>query len=482
MLFNSFQFLIFLPVVFLLYWFVARERRWQNLLVIAASYVFYGWWDWRFLGLIILTSLCSYASGLLIERFEGNRARQRLVSAANIVVNLLILGYFKYFNFFAENLSLLVKSMTGYQLDWVTTDIILPVGISFYTFQALSYTIDVYRRQIKATHDPIEFFAYISFFPQLVAGPIERATNLLPQFQHERQFDYAKAVDGLRQMLWGFLKKLVVADNCAMVVNNLWNGYDSMSGTSVFMLGVMFTFQIYCDFSGYSDIAIGCARLFGFNLMRNFNFPYFSRDIPEFWRRWHISLTSWFRDYIYIPLGGNRCGRGRMMLNVLIVWAVSGLWHGANWTFICWGLYHAVLLIIYNLLGINSKKKPVVAAGRWLPSLKELLQMVITFVLAVIGWIIFRCEDMNQAVHFIGHMFTSLADGPLLIYGRKGLYAGIIVLLVEWLQRDKQHALQLDPARGLLKFTAVRYLLYVGILLAMFFLAGQVQTFIYFQF
>ena len=482
MLFNSFQFLIFLPIVFLLYWFVFRERRWQNLLVIVASYVFYGWWDWRFLGLIVVTSLSSYASGLLIEHFEGNRTRQRLVSAANIVVNLLILGYFKYFNFFAENLDLLVQSLTGHHLDWVTTDIILPVGISFYTFQALSYTIDVYRRQIRATHDLIEFCAYISFFPQLVAGPIERATNLLPQFQRDRRFDYGQAVDGLRQMLWGLFKKLVVADNCAMAVNGMWNAYDTISGASVFLLGFMFTLQIYCDFSGYSDIAIGCARLFGFNLMRNFNFPYFSRDIPEFWRRWHISLTSWFRDYVYIPLGGNRCGRGRMMANVLIVWAISGLWHGANWTFICWGLYHALLLIIYNVLGISSKKKPVVAFGRWLPSLKELLQMVLTLILVVIGWMIFRCEDMNQAVHFISHMFTSFADGPLVVSGKRGLCAGIIVLIVEWLQRDKQHALQIDPAPGVLRYTAVRCLLYVSILVAMFFLAGQVQTFIYFQF
>ena len=482
MLFNSFQFLIFLPVVFLLYWFVFRERRWQNLLVVMASYVFYGWWDWRFLTLIAITSVCSYASGLLIERFEGNRGRQRLVSAANIVLNLLILGYFKYFNFFVENLDLLVQSVTGYHLDWVTMDIILPVGISFYTFQALSYTIDVYRRQIPATHDAIEFFAYISFFPQLVAGPIERATNLLPQFQRSRNFDYAQAVDGLRQMLWGFLKKLVVADNCAMVVNDLWNKYDTLPGLGLFMLGVMFTLQIYCDFSGYSDIAIGCARLFGFNLMRNFNYPYFSRNIPEFWRRWHISLTSWFRDYIYIPLGGNRCSRGRMIGNVLIVWAISGLWHGANWTFICWGLYHAVLLVIYNLLGINTKRKPIVAKGRLLPTIGETAQMALTFVLAVIGWIIFRCEDMTQAVHFISRMFTALPDGMPVIYGKKGLLMGIVVLLVEWLQRDKQHALQLDPARGVLKYSAVRYVLYAAIVLAMFVMAGQVQTFIYFQF
>jgi D-alanyl-lipoteichoic acid acyltransferase DltB (MBOAT superfamily) len=301
MLFNSFEFLLFLPIVFLLYWFVFRRRRWQNLLIVVASYVFYGWWDWRFLLLIALTSLCSYVSGLLLEHYEGQRRRQQAVSAANIVLNLGILGVFKYYNFFVENLDALF-GMMGYHLDWVTMKVILPVGISFYTFQALSYTIDVYQKKLPATHDIVEFFAYISFFPQLVAGPIERATNLLPQFQQRRQFDYAKAVDGMRQMLWGFLKKLVIADNCAAIVNDYWDHFHDLQGLSLFHLGVLFTFQIYCDFSGYSDIAIGCARLFGFNLMRNFNFPYFSRSIPEFWRRWHISLMTWFRDYIYFPL------------------------------------------------------------------------------------------------------------------------------------------------------------------------------------
>ena len=291
MLFNSFEFLLFLPIVFLLYWFVFRRRRWQNLLIVVASYVFYGWWDWRFLLLIALTSLCSYVSGLLLEHYEGQRRRQQAVSAANIVLNLGILGVFKYYNFFVENLDALF-GMMGYHLDWVTMKVILPVGISFYTFQALSYTIDVYQKKLPATHDIVEFFAYISFFPQLVAGPIERATNLLPQFQQRRQFDYAKAVDGMRQMLWGFLKKLVIADNCAAIVNDYWDHFHDLPGLSLFHLGVLFTFQIYCDFSGYSDIAIGCARLFGFNLMRNFNFPYFSRSIPEFWRRWHISLNG----------------------------------------------------------------------------------------------------------------------------------------------------------------------------------------------
>ena len=291
MLFNSLEFLVFLPIVFLLYWFVFRDRRWQNLLVVVASYVFYGWWDWRFLLLIALTSLCSFGSGLLLEHYEGQRRKQQAVSAVNIVLNLGILGVFKYYNFFVENLDALF-SMMGYHLDWVTMNVILPVGISFYTFQALSYTIDVYQKKLPATHDIIEFFAYISFFPQLVAGPIERATNLLPQFQQKRQFDYAKAVDGMRQMLWGFLKKLVIADNCATVVNEYWTQYSELPGITLFLMGVLFTFQIYCDFSGYSDIAIGCARLFGFNLMRNFNFLSFSRSIPEFWRRWHISLTT----------------------------------------------------------------------------------------------------------------------------------------------------------------------------------------------
>ena len=313
MAFNSIEFLLFLPIVFILYWFVARQRRMQNVLLLVASYVFYGWWDWRFLVLIVFTSLCSYGSGLLMQHLEGKRKAQRAVSAANIVVNLAVLGFFKYYNFFVENLNALFSSLLGYQLDWVTLNIILPVGISFYTFQALSYSIDVYQHKIKPTRDLVEFCAYISFFPQLVAGPIERATNLLPQFQRPREFDYCAAVDGMRQMLWGFLTKVVVADNCAMIVNGNWHHYQTLPTVSLLLLGVMFTIQIYCDFSGYSDIAIGCARLFGFNLMQNFNFPYFSRSIPEFWRRWHISLMTWFRDYIYFPLGGSRCGRWKII-------------------------------------------------------------------------------------------------------------------------------------------------------------------------
>ncbi len=480
MLFNSLEFLAFLPIVFLLYWFVFRERRWQNMLIVVASYIFYGWWDWRFLFLIALTSLCSYGSGLLLEHYEGQRRKQKWVSAANIILNLSILGVFKYYNFFVENLDALLGAF-GWHLDWVTMNIVLPVGISFYTFQALSYTIDVYQKKLPATHDPVEFFAYISFFPQLVAGPIERATNLLPQFQRKRQFDYAKAVDGMRQMLWGFVKKLVIADNCATVVNDYWGHYADLPGLMLFLLGVLFTFQIYCDFSGYSDIAIGCARLFGFNLMRNFNYPYFSRSIPEFWRRWHISLTTWFRDYVYFPLGGSRCDKWKVIRNVYIVWAISGLWHAANWTYVCWGLYHATLLAIYNIFGINTKYKNVVAYGHYFPNIKEMLQMALTFFLVVISRIFSRSESMTQAVGYFSAMVSNKFFDASMLYGIKYFFFGLILLLIEWLQRDKQHALQF-PNNRLFSKKATKWALYIIIYLLILFNTGKPQSFIYFQF
>lgn len=483
MLFNSIEFLLFLPIVFLLYWFVFRQRRWQNLLVVVASYVFYGWWDWRFLLLIVFTSLCSYVSGLLLEKYEGKRGTQKAISAANIVVNLAVLGFFKYYNFFIDSLDTLVSSLFGYDLGWVTLKIILPVGISFYTFQALSYSIDVYKHSIKATHDPIEFFAYISFFPQLVAGPIERATNLLPQFQKERKFDYAQSVDGLRQMLWGFFKKLVVADNCAAIVNQYWGQYQELSGLSLLILGVLFTFQIYCDFSGYSDIAIGCARLFGINLMRNFNFPYFSRSIPEFWRRWHISLTTWFRDYIYFPLGGSRCSKWKTIRNVFIVWGVSGLWHGANWTFVCWGLYHALILNIYNVLGIKTKREgvPVLVGGGKFFNFGDFFRILLTFILAVLGWIIFRAESMTQAVDYFTRMFTGGFFTGFRLFGAQELLLCLILVIIEWIQRDKQHAFQFGKCK-LFNYRIVRWGVYYITLMAIAYFIGESQTFIYFQF
>lgn len=472
--------MFFLPIVFLFYWFVFKRLKWQNLFLVIASYVFYGWWDWRFLILIALTTFFSYISGRLIVQYEGRRKIQKAVSGTNIILNLSILGVFKYYNFFAENFAVLFRNI-GWQVDWVTLDILLPVGISFYTFQALSYSIDVYQKKLPVCKDIIAFFAYISFFPQLVAGPIERATNLLPQFYKSRTFDYAQAVDGCRQMLWGFFKKIVVADNCAEAANVIWGDYSNQSGFTLLLGGFFFTFQIYGDFSGYSDIAIGTARLFGINLMRNFNFPYFSRDIAEFWRRWHISLTTWFRDYIYIPLGGSRCVRWKVMRNTLIIFLVSGFWHGANWTFITWGAYHALLFFPLMLWGKNRKYTNSVAAGRFLPSVKEFGQMLFTFLLALIGWIIFRAENIGQAWDYLGRMCSSSLLDISIRWGKSALLYIVLLVIVEWFQRDKQHALQIT-GKGILLYTPVRWIIYFTIILFVLLFAGGQTDFIYFQF
>lgn len=491
MLFNSLEFLVFLPIVFVLYWFVFQKREWQNLLIVIASYVFYGWWDWRFLFLIAFTSVCSYYSGLLIEYYrgrgdeEGGMRRQRLVCASNLILNFLILGVFKYYNFFADSLAQLVWSLFHYQLDWVTLNVILPVGISFYTFQALSYTIDVYRKDVPVTKNIIEFCAFISFFPQLVAGPIERAKNLLPQFQHDRHFDYVQAVDGCRQMLWGFFKKVVIADSCASDLNPLWDSYADYSGVSLWLLALLFTFQIYCDFSGYSDIAIGCSRLFGIRLLSNFNYPYLSRSIPEFWRRWHISLMTWFRDYVYIPLGGSRCAQWKVIRNTFIVFGVSGLWHGANWTFVVWGLYHGTLIVLYKLLHANTKDKDILAAGRRLPSLKELSRVVVTFGLAVVGWVIFRAENISQAWDFVSRMFLTAFDDFHPRLGSISTFMAILLLMiVEYLQRDKVHVLQFSSGNRLFRYAVARWTVYLAMLVAIFYFYFNTvsQEFIYFQF
>jgi D-alanyl-lipoteichoic acid acyltransferase DltB (MBOAT superfamily) len=403
------------------------------------------------------------------------------VSATNIVLNLGILGVFKYYNFFVENLDALF-GMMGYHLDWVTMNVILPVGISFYTFQALSYTIDVYQKKLPATHDIVEFFAYISFFPQLVAGPIERATNLLPQFQQKRQFDYAKAVDGLRQMLWGFVKKLIVADGCAEVVNQTWNGLEHSTGLMLLVCSLLFTFQIYADFSGYSDIAIGCAKLFGIRLTTNFKVPYFSRNVREFWRRWHITLMGWFTQYVYFPLGGSRCSRARTVLNTVIVFALSGLWHGADWTFVLWGLYHALLFIPLIVLG-SQRYRDTVAHGRLLPSFKELVSMVVTFLLINFGWILFRAPDFASFSEFVFRLFSpSLFNyhGLTMKMATMLMWCAALIV-VEWLQRERQHVLQIDCCR-LLSTRPARLALYALLVFIIFYFAGQVQTFIYFQF
>ena len=418
MLFNSFEFLVFLPIVFLLYWFAFKKLRAQNFFVVVASYLFYGWWDWRFLILIAFTTLCSYTSGILLERQEGHRYIQRLISIANIVLNLTILGLFKYFNFFSENLQHLFQWF-GFELDWVTLDILLPVGISFYTFQALSYTIDIYRHKMKPTHDIVAFFAFISFFPQLVAGPIERATNLLPQFERQRTFDYTAAVDGMRQILWGLFKKIVVADTCAVAVNQIFANYQTLDSLNLTWGAFLFTFQIYGDFSGYSDIAIGTAKLFGINLLQNFNFPYFSRDIAEFWRRWHISLTTWFRDYIYIPLGGNRVSTLKHIRNILVVWALTGLWHGASWNFVLWGVYYGLFLLLEKFV-----------LQKYLKKIPSWLCTVYTMLVVMIGWVFFSQTDFDALGHYLGTMFGIGASGFIDKTALYYLKTGFILLLI----------------------------------------------------
>lgn len=479
MLFNSFDFIIFLPIVFLLYWYVFRSLRQQNIFVVIVSYVFYGWWDWRFLLLIAITTFCSYGSGLLIEKYDYNRNRQKMISAANICLNIFILAYFKYFNFFGQNFAAMLRCW-GIKVDWVMLDIMLPVGISFYTFQALSYTIDVYRKKIVPTHDIVAFFAFVSFFPQLVAGPIERATNLLPQFLTMRSFDYDKATDGMRQILWGLFKKMVIADNCAIAVNSYFLEYNTLDGFNLFIGAVLFSFQIYGDFSGYSDIAIGTAKLFGINLMKNFNCPYFSRDISEFWRRWHISLTTWFRDYIYIPLGGSRCVKWKIARNTLVVFLVSGFWHGANWTFVCWGAYNALLFFPLLLSGKNRKYTDSIAAGRLLPTLGDIFRIFFTFLLVVVGWIIFRAETITQALDYIYNMISKFHFSEI-VHGKRALLYCFMMLVVEWVQRDKTHGLQF-AGRGLLKYPLLRYGLYIFLAMFTLIFAGLSGEFIYFQF
>lgn len=444
MLFNSLDFAVFLPLVFILYWFVLNKNlRLQNLLLWGASFIFYGWWDWRFLLLISLSALVDFGVGIQLDREKSLNWRKIWVGLS-LTVNLGLLGFFKYYHFFLENL---VNAFTvfGIPLKSNSLQIILPVGISFYTFQTLSYTLDVYKGKIKATRDLVAFMAFISFFPQLVAGPIERASHLLPQFFRKRNFNYAQATDGLRQILWGLVKKIVIADNCAEFANQIFNNSDSYPGSVLFLGAIFFAFQIYGDFSGYSDIAIGTSRLFGIGLMKNFAFPYFSRDIAEFWRRWHISLTTWFRDYVYIPLGGSKCGKWHQIRNIFIIFLLSGFWHGANWTFLFWGALNALYFIPLLLLGKNRRHLDVIAKGENWPNLRVVGAMSLTFLLTVFAWIFFRAENLRHAFGIIAEVFSE----SLFQFPNFTEFPGSVTLLVlimgflwlEWKGREQEFAI-----------------------------------------
>lgn len=488
MLFNSIEFAIFLPVVFILYWAIFNKYiKSRNIFLIAVSYFFYGWWDWRFLSLLIFSSLVDFFVSLKLKEIEDSKKRKILLMIT-LFVNLGILFFFKYFNFFIDNFYE-VFTFFGSHFNKPTLRIILPVGISFYTFQTMSYTIDVYRKNLEPTKDIFSFLAYVSFFPQLVAGPIERAKNFLPQFYTSKNFHYHYATDGLRQILWGFFKKVVIADNAAVYVNEIFSNYTHYSGSTLLWGAILFAFQIYGDFSGYSDIAIGTAKLFGFRLMRNFAFPYFSRDIAEFWRRWHISLSSWFKDYVYIPLGGSRGTKLKVIRNTFIIFILSGFWHGANWTFVFWGALNAAYFLPLLLTKKNRQNLEIVAQHSIFPSLKEVFQIASTFLLTVMAWIFFRSESLHKAFDYIYLLFTKKPFSIphveptykiIQVISQLTLFLLVAFLIImEYIQRRKQHALQFNKDN----FVVLRWAAYITVAFIILFFGNFNHTsFIYFAF
>jgi D-alanyl-lipoteichoic acid acyltransferase DltB (MBOAT superfamily) len=471
MLFNSIEFLLFLPIVFVLYWFVFNKSlRIQNTLILVSSYLFYGWWDFRFLSLIILSTVVDYIMGLNIPKQESPK-KQKLLLWSSVLFNLFVLGFFKYYNFFIESW-LKLFSTVGYEIQstW-TLNIILPVGISFYTFQSMSYVIDIYNKRLEPTKDIISFASYVSFFPQLVAGPIERATNLLPQIMKRREFQYKQGVQGLRLILWGMFKKVVIADSLAPIVDNTFSNYQDFGGGTLWLGLIYFSFQIYCDFSGYSDIAIGTSKLFGFELMSNFKFPYFSRNIGEFWRRWHISLSTWFRDYLYIPLGGSKQGKWKSVRNIFIIFLVSGFWHGANWTFIFWGLFHSVLFLPSFIFKTNRTYiSSIIGEDTLLPTFKEFTQVTRTFLLVTIGWVFFRSETIFDSFVYLSKMFFDF-DIPNKL--NNGVLYVLLILFLDYLFRKDER---------LILTLKTRWILYLVLTILILYKFNSLNTFIYFQF
>ncbi len=472
MLFNSLAFLVFLPTVFILYWFLLKENKGRNVLLLLASYLFYGWWDWRFLSLIIFSSLVDFLVGKHLANERNPQQRKRLLFIS-IFVNLGLLGFFKYFNFFIDSF---IRSFDflGVNLNISTLHIILPVGISFYTFQTMSYTIDLYKKKIEPCNDPLSFFTFVAFFPQLVAGPIERASHLLPQFYKKRSFDYSQAVSGLRLILWGMFKKVVIADRLAEYVNIIYNNPSDHTGFSVILGTVFFAFQIYCDFSGYSDIAIGTARLFGFDLMTNFRTPYFSKTIKEFWGRWHISLSTWFRDYVYIPLGGNRASTSRWITNLMITFVVSGFWHGANWTFVIWGAIHGV---VNGIEALNTKFQFLKF------KLPTVLQVMLTFSIVCFAWIFFRANSFREAIIIIQNSLN-FSEGMNSIRIIPAFDLLILLFLVGFLGTIELVSQSEIAVTKLFKYQTVRYVSYIILVLLITFFGvfQNKQDFIYFQF
>ncbi len=476
MVFTSLTFIVFYVIVFAIYWWLDKD--WQNRLIVLSGLVFYGWWDWRFAVLLLITTGIDFLVGLALER-ETGIGRRKAWLLLSLVTNLGVLAGFKYFNFFSDSFARF-SALFGLHPTAVTLQVVLPVGISFYTFQALSYTIDVYRGELETVHDPVRYFSFILFFPHLVAGPIVRAKNLLGQFTRRRVFDPATAPDALRQMLWGFFIKVVVADNLGAVVSQAYDHAGTTSGWQLLYATVCFAFQIYCDFAGYTHIAIGSARLLGIELMRNFAYPYFSRSIPEFWGRWHISLSTWFRQYLYLALGGNRVSHHRWMLNVLIVFIISGFWHGANWTFIVWGLLHGMLYVLYSLVWPDSRRMAGQTPGgaAVIPSLWSLLQIALTFVLTSLTWVFFRAPSLGDSLLILRKIVSEVATTPPSLTYKHAAVWIVILLAVEWIQRAHANPLHIE------RFSRpVRWSVYYAFAVIIFMFAPLRYTpFIYFQF
>jgi len=482
MTFVSLTFVAFLFIVFTLYWSFPNRTA-QNVVLIVASYVFYGWWDYRYLTLIIISSLVDYSAGRSLERVVSRRAR-RAVLLVSVCTNLGLLGIFKYFNFFAESFAELV-ALFGWRASPFMLNVVLPVGISFYTFQTMSYTIDIYNGRLRGRRNLIDYLAYVAFFPQLVAGPIERAGSLLVQMERPHTFVYDDAVNGCRQILWGYFKKIVIADRAAVFVDQCYGHIGTTTGPQFWAATVAFAVQIYCDFSGYSDIAIGTASLFGFHLRRNFAYPYFSQSVTEFWRRWHMSLSSWFRDYVYIPLGGNRVPLSRQLGNVLLTFALCGLWHGASWNFILWGALHGVYLCAERLWMRPRALGPDDPPGgpRFVPKASALLAMGRTFFLVLVAWVFFRAQNLGEACSILTKMATEIWHSSAYEgFGTfiKGDYLWLLAVFVviEWLSRAKRHPFMSTRIPLALRWAAYTFVIW----LCLYVCPDKQMTFIYFQF
>ena len=484
MLFNSIEYLIFLPIVFIIHWYTFNNNfKAQNLFILVSSYFFYGWWDWRFLSLIILSTIVDFFIGLKIHS-SLDSIQRKIYLWGSILFNLTLLGFFKYYNFFIDSWIDLTRSFGYEQTSVWTLNVILPIGISFYTFQTMSYSLDIYYKKLRPSKDFITFATFVSFFPQLVAGPIERATNLLPQFLSNRRFYFKNCLQGLKLILWGMFKKLAIADSLAWRVDYIFDNFQILDGGILILGLIYFSFQIYCDFSGYSDIAIGTAKLFSIELRSNFKFPYFSRDIGEFWRRWHISLSSWFRDYLYIPLGGSRNGRWVSIRNIFIIFIVSGFWHGAEWTYIMWGLVHALLFCPLFLLGKNRKYTNSIVGNKSIfPSIKEVFQITITFLTTTFAWVFFRSDSIYDAFLYLGKLFSKL-DIPS--NHRGGIIYVLLIIVSDWVIRKNG---RLEPKLTLNKkiyqwtyLLSLIIIIVFGTLSLIFLRNSNERPFIYFQF